>query len=422
MKFVTLYAMKKFLKKRIKFFDYIFFLKASENKNFLKCIFYITSLLILFCKPNLERSNLPLLSTILNNNSKAIHTPFSTTTNNTFTISYPNSPYKLTINSSVTTISPTITGNYVSCSIDQALPTGLSFSTMTGQISGTPTVLTPNSTYTVSATYATGTSTASFDLSVVDIPPTSLNFAASPFSFPDFVTITTLTPTVTGTVTSCNSSPTLPTGLTLSNSCAISGMPTVVQANSSYTITASNSGGSTSTNIDIAVTTFANKRIFLTSAGYLPGVHFNSPATADTLCNSDAGKPPGGGSFKAMVAGIGRTACLLPFCPGGGTEHTNWIFLPNTTYYQVDGVTIVATTNANGLLPATFVNQATPNAKYWTGLNNDWTTSAFNCTNWNGPGNSSCGGQNPNTSVNNFTDIWGVVTCGGAQQLLCIQQ
>jgi|JI9StandDraft_2_1071091.scaffolds.fasta_scaffold06041_5 hypothetical protein len=415
--------MKIFLRKRIKSFDSIIFCqKVWKSKNFLVYIFYISIFLTLFCKPNLERSKLPLLSTLLNNNSKTINTSASASSNNTFAISYPNSPYKLTVNSSITTISPTITGNFVSFSIDQALPAGLNFSTITGQISGTPTTITSNSIYTVSATYTTGISTASFDLSVVDIPPTSLTYTGSPYSFPDFVTITTITPTITGTVTSCNSSPTLPTGLTLSNSCAISGMPTVVQSNSSYTITASNSGGSTSTNIDITVTTFANKRIFVTSAGYLPGVHFNSPATADTLCNSDAGKPPGGGLFKAMVAGIGRTACLLPFCPGGGTEHTNWIFLPNTTYYQVDGVTVVATTNANGLMPATFVNQATPNAKYWTGLNTDWTTSAFNCTNWNGVGNSSCGGQNPNTSVNNFTDIWGGVTCGAAQQLLCIQQ
>jgi hypothetical protein len=51
-------------------------------------------------------------------------------------------------------------------SISPALPAGLSFNTATGQISGTPTALSPSTTYTVTASNGGGTSTATFTLEV----------------------------------------------------------------------------------------------------------------------------------------------------------------------------------------------------------------------------------------------------------------
>lgn len=340
------------------------------------------------------------------------------------TIRYAGSPYSFTINSTITTISPVVSGTLSNFSILPALPSGLSFNTTTGQVSGTPTVLSSSTSYTVTASNADGITTSSFSLAVVEVSPSALSYTGSPFGFPDFVAIGTLTPTITGTPTSCNSAPTLPAGLAISATCVITGTPTTVQASATYTITASNTGGSTSTTIDIAITTFVNKRIFVTGAGYLPGVQFTSPATADTLCNADAAKPSGGGLFKAMIVGLGRVACLLPNCPGGGAEHTNWIFLPSTNYYQPDGVTIIAATNVDGLMPGGFVNPATPNAKYWTGLNTDWTTSINNCGGWTSIGFTVPGGIAPNNTSANFTASagWGLNTCGAAQQLLCVQQ
>jgi hypothetical protein len=379
--------------------------------------------------PSISQSTLSYAITANNASSSAsaniqisVASSTSNSTNAIPTLSYTGSPFFFTQGVGITTINPTVTGSIISYSIAPALPTGLTLNATTGQVSGTPTILSATTTYTVTGNHSTGTITAALDITVNDVAPSGLSYTGSPFSFPDFVLIGTLTPTITGTPTSCNSAPALPTGLAISATCVITGTPTTVQASATYTITASNSGGNTSTTIDIAITTFANKRIFVTAAGYLPGVQFTSPVTADTLCNADGAKPPGGGLFKAMIVGLGRVACLLPNCPGGGAEHTNWIFIPTTTYYQPDGVTVIATTDGSGLMPAGFVNPATPNAKYWTGLNNDWTTSAFNCANWTSVGNSSCGGQNPNTGVNNFTDIWGGVTCGAAQQLLCVQQ
>lgn len=376
------------------------------------------------CKPTLSRSYISFFVLLAKNSAASVSKTTSPTTPPSppiVTLTYPNTNFIFYLHKEITVITPSVVGSISSFSINPVLPTGLNFDSVTGQITGTPTVLSAATSYTVTGTYASGITTVSFSLSIVDIPPSSLTYIGSPYSFPDFIPIATITPTVSGNLTSCVSNPTLPTGLSINNLCEISGTPTVAQVSASYTIIATNGGGSTSATISIAVTT-VNRKIFVTSAAYSPGVQFTSPVTADTLCNSDVGKPAGGGTYKAMISGPTRIACLLPNCPGGGSEHTSWVFLPNTSYFQTDGVTMIGTTNANALLQATFVNQATAHSKYWTGLNNDWTNAAMNCAGWSNTGSSTCGGQNPNNNVSNFTDIWGVVSCAAAQQLLCVQQ
>lgn len=97
--------------------------------------------------------------------------------------------------------------------------------------------------------------------------PSNLNYPDSPYSFTVNVSVGKKTPTVTGSVTDCKSSPALPTGLSIEPaSCAISGTPTVLQSSSRYIITASNSSGSTSTEISIGVFTSVNVQFSFTSA------------------------------------------------------------------------------------------------------------------------------------------------------------
>jgi hypothetical protein len=68
--------------------------------------------------------------------------------------------------------------------------------------------------------------------------------------------ISTDTPTVAGTVTSYAVSPALPTGISLNSSTgAISGTPSTAQSQTTYTITAANTSGTTTTTIQIAVIT-----------------------------------------------------------------------------------------------------------------------------------------------------------------------
>lgn len=85
-------------------------------------------------------------------------------------------------------------------------------------------------------------------------PPSNLSYTGSPFTFFRNASIGTRSATVTGTVSSCSSNTSLPAGLSInSTNCALTGTPTANQANTSYTISASNSFGSTTTSISIRV-------------------------------------------------------------------------------------------------------------------------------------------------------------------------
>ena len=70
-----------------------------------------------------------------------------------------------TLDEAITSNSPTTSGgDVVTWAIGSTLPAGLSFSTLTGVISGTPTDITGEATYTVTATNTAGAVT--FDLSI----------------------------------------------------------------------------------------------------------------------------------------------------------------------------------------------------------------------------------------------------------------
>ena len=56
-----------------------------------------------------------------------------------------------------------------------------------------------------------------------------------------------------GYILSCSASPTLPSGLSLSSTCTLSGSPTVASITASYTITATNTGGSDTASISLTV-------------------------------------------------------------------------------------------------------------------------------------------------------------------------
>ena len=109
-------------------------------------------------------------------------------------ISYSPSTFNLVRNTAMNAQSPTSTGGAVtSWSISPSLPTGISISSSTGTISGTPTVLSSSTSYTVTATNGAGSDTATIIISVTDALPV---IVYSPNSFTEAVgtAMTSVTP------------------------------------------------------------------------------------------------------------------------------------------------------------------------------------------------------------------------------------
>ncbi|MBT94138.1 MAG: hypothetical protein CMA60_04855, partial [Euryarchaeota archaeon] len=175
-------------------------------------------------------------------------------------IVYSGSPFTLTKDSAMTNATPTSTGGaVVSWSISPSVPSGLTFNTSTGEISGTPTAVSSSTMYTVTATNTGGSATTTISILVNDAAPDAVSYGTSTLTLTRNTTMTAITPTSAGgTVVSWSVSPALPVGLTLDTSTgAISGTPTGINASATYTITATNAGGSNSTTLVIAVNDIA---------------------------------------------------------------------------------------------------------------------------------------------------------------------
>ena len=175
-------------------------------------------------------------------------------------LTYSPNTFTLTKGTAMTTVTPTASGGPVtSWSVSPSLPSGLSLDSSTGAISGTPSAVTSSATYTITASNTGGSTTADVTIEVNDVAPSSLAYRPASFSLTKGTAMTTVTPTSSGgTVTSWSVSPSLPAGLSLDSSTgAISGTPTAVTSSATYTVTASNTGGSTTADVTIVVNDIA---------------------------------------------------------------------------------------------------------------------------------------------------------------------
>lgn len=231
------------------------------------------------------------------------------------TISYSGSPYAYTVNTTIPTITPTVTGGAVtSCTASPGLPGGLTLSSAC-VINGTPTVVTPATNYTITATNSGGSASTTISFQVKDIPPT-LSYTGSPFTYTQGVAITTLTPTTGGgAITGCSSSPTLPAGLTLSSTCVVSGTPSVTSSSTSYTITATNSGGSASASISITINpgppvlSYSGSPYNFLKGSAISTVNPINGGGAITSCSASPGLPAGLSlSSTCIITGTPTTA------------------------------------------------------------------------------------------------------------------
>ena len=153
-------------------------------------------------------------------------------------------PDVYTKNISITSLNPTVTGGTIAkYIISPALPTGLNLDAATGIISGTPTVLSNATDYTINGSNAAGSVTSIINITVNDVAP--IIKYTTPNIFIRGKSITSLSPVTSGgTVINYAISPALPTGLNLDAATGIiSGTPIVLSAATNYTVTATNSGG-----------------------------------------------------------------------------------------------------------------------------------------------------------------------------------
>src|SRR5205807_8813883 len=92
-----------------------------------------------------------------------------------------------------------------------------------------------------------GSTTATVTIAVNDVAPSALTYSTNPATYTKATAITANLPTSSGgAVISYGVSPALPAGLSLNTSTGvITGTPTVLAATAGYTVTATNTGGST---------------------------------------------------------------------------------------------------------------------------------------------------------------------------------
>jgi hypothetical protein len=135
-------------------------------------------------------------------------------------------------------------GRVTEYSVSPELPTGISFDSTTGLISGSVAFDQAQTTYTITGTNVAGSDSHTFALAIYSAPSFTMSSETILGSRGSTLVGYTLTQSG-GTVTSYSVSPSLPAGVSLDSSTGlISGLPTNPQAITTYTLTAANVAGS----------------------------------------------------------------------------------------------------------------------------------------------------------------------------------
>jgi len=180
-------------------------------------------------------------------------------------------PVKATAGQALSGVTPTVTGTVSTWSVSPALPAGLSIcpasgnsNCTSGEVYGTPTALSSQANYTITAGNASGSTTFSLALSVLPAAPSGFGYQDSKMNAVTSagVVLTVgkamdpIRPVITGTVDSYSLPPNgaLPAGLFLDTaSGTVSGTPKAVQTIKVYTISATNAGGTATFSLNITI-------------------------------------------------------------------------------------------------------------------------------------------------------------------------
>lgn len=142
-------------------------------------------------------------------------------------------------------------------SISPAAPSGMTFNTTTGALTGTPTVQAVATDYVVSATNTAGVYSQTFNLTVtpaLTAPAFTISSSSESKNLGTAISGYTITSTG-GTIASYAISPAAPAGTTFNTTTGLlSGTPTAVAAATAYTITATNASGNATQTFTLTVT------------------------------------------------------------------------------------------------------------------------------------------------------------------------
>jgi hypothetical protein len=254
----------------------------------------------------------------------------------------------------ISSITPRNSGSpATSWSISPALPAGLSMNQSTGSISGTPSATSASTSYSVTATNITGSSTATFSMSVtLSLPAPDISYTPSDIVGEVNTAISTLSPTNTGgTATNWSISPSLPGGLSISSSTGrINGTPTSTSSLATYIITASNTTGSDTATITVLVNAAAVALPSITYSATTLSATVGSAITPLTVTNTGGAvaswaispAPPAGLSFELSSGTISGT----PTASVGSTTYT--ISATNSRGTVRSTITLVVTGGGGG--------------------------------------------------------------------------
>ena len=165
---------------------------------------------------------------------------------------YPSYNLTLVNNTAMTTLSPTITGGEItSWAIEEAIPTGLTLDSISGAISGTPTVVQNRTMYQIWANNSGGSHSVYLNITIYD-PAVDLQYNPENLTLTRDVTMSDLVPIYSGIVDDWTIVPGLPSGLVFTDG-VISGTPDVNMTRTTYTVWANNSGGTSSHTVNITI-------------------------------------------------------------------------------------------------------------------------------------------------------------------------